>query len=287
MHYNSISANNTCLLEVLKIEQCSSLKSFPSGKLPSTLKQLQISDGMELESISERMVHNTMLEYLSIDCDPHLKILPECLHNLTFLSIGDCPGLESFPERGLPMPNLKTLLIVFCENLKFLPNQMQNLKSLEYLIVAFCPGLVFFPEGVLAPNLKYLKIDDCENLKAPLSEWGFHRLTSLSSLSIWSVLPEMVSLSDYECLLPTSLTDLEIHGLESLASLALQNLNSLKRLYISCCPKLWSLGLPPTLASLNISECPILKERCLKEKGEHWPNIADIPNIRIDHELIH
>ncbi|KAL6327636.1 hypothetical protein AAG906_022199 [Vitis piasezkii] len=87
MHYNSISANNTCLLEVLKIEQCSSLKSFPSGKLPSTLKQLEISDAMELESISERMVHNTMLEYLSIDCDPHLKILPECLHNLTFLSI--------------------------------------------------------------------------------------------------------------------------------------------------------------------------------------------------------
>ncbi|RVW63155.1 hypothetical protein CK203_055651 [Vitis vinifera] len=91
MHYNSISAKNTCLLEVLKIEQCSSLKSFPNGKLPSTLKQLEISDGMELESISERMMHNTMLEYLSIDCDPYLKILPECLHNLTFLSIGTPP----------------------------------------------------------------------------------------------------------------------------------------------------------------------------------------------------
>ncbi|RVW71210.1 hypothetical protein CK203_054379 [Vitis vinifera] len=50
------------------------------------------------------------------------------------------------------------------------------------------------------------------------------------------------------------------------------------KLYITRCPKLWSLSLPPTLASLNISECPILKERCLKEKGEHWPNIADFPN---------
>lgn len=65
-----------------------------------------------------------------------------------------------------------------------------------------------------------------------------------------------------------------------------QSLASLNKLRIVSCPKLRSLvpkeWLPPTLAQLKIKRCPILKRRCLKEKGKYWPKIAHIPYINID-----
>ncbi|KAJ9685385.1 hypothetical protein PVL29_017424 [Vitis rotundifolia] len=68
--------------------------------------------------------------------------------------------------------------------------------------------------------------------------------------------------------------------------MGLQSLTSLKELRILLCPKLRSLvpkeGLPPTLAELKIEGCPILKKRCLKEKGKYWRKIAHIPYIDID-----
>ena len=231
---------------------------------------------------------NTDLEYLELQGCPNLRTLPKCLNSLKVLYIVDCEGLECFPARGLTTPNLTRLEIGRCENLKSLPHQMRNLKSLQQLKIYQCPRVESFPEEGLAPNLTSLEIGDCKNLKTPISEWGLHALTSLSRLTIWNMYLPMVSFSNEERLLPTSLTNLDISRMRSLASLALQNLISLQSLHISYCRKLCSLGLlPATLGRLEIRNCPVLKERFLKDKGEYWSNIAHIPCIKLDGEYIH
>ncbi|KAL6327974.1 hypothetical protein AAG906_031318 [Vitis piasezkii] len=258
-------------LKQLKIRDCANLQTLPEGmmhhnsmvttyscclELPSTLKRLEIWDCRQFQPISEQMLHsNTALEHLSISNYPNMKILPGFLHSLTYLYIYGCQGLVSFPERGLPTPNLRDLYINNCENLKSLPHQMQNLSSLQELNIRNCQGLESFPECGLAPNLTSLSIRDCVNLKVPLSEWGLHRLTSLSSLYISGVCPSLASLSDDDCLLPTTLSKLFISKLDSLACLALKNLSSLERISIYRCPKLRSIGLPETLSRLEIRDC--------------------------------
>ena len=281
MHHNSTSSSNTCCLEDLWIRNCSSLNSFPTGELPSTLKKLTIVRCTNLESVSQKIAPNsTALEYLQLEWYPNLESLQGCLDSLRQLRINVCGGLECFPERGLSIPNLEFLEIEGCETLKSLTHQMRNLKSLRSLTISECPGLKSFPEEGLAPNLTSLEIANCKNLKTPISEWGLDTLTSLSKLTIRNMFPNMVSFPDEECLLPISLTSLKIKGMESLASLALHNLISLRFLHIINCPNLRSLGpLPATLAELDIYDCPTIEERYLKEGGEYWSNVAHIPRI--------
>ncbi|XP_019080014.1 putative disease resistance RPP13-like protein 1 [Vitis vinifera] len=281
MHHNSTSSSNTCCLETLLIDNCSSLNSFPTGELPFTLKKLSITRCTNLESVSEKMSPNsTALEYLQLMEYPNLKSLQGCLDSLRKLVINDCGGLECFPERGLSIPNLEYLKIEGCENLKSLTHQMRNLKSLRSLTISECLGLESFPKEGLAPNLASLGINNCKNLKTPISEWGFDTLTTLSHLIIREMFPDMVSFPVKESRLLFSLTRLYIDGMESLASLALCNLISLRSLDISNCPNLWSLGpLPATLEELFISGCPTIEERYLKEGGEYWSNVAHIPCI--------
>ncbi|RVW72202.1 putative disease resistance protein [Vitis vinifera] len=251
MHHKSSStvSKNTCCLEKLWIKNCSSLKFFPTGELPSTLELLCIWGCANLESISEKMSPNgTALEYLDIRGYPNLKILPECLTSLKELHIEDCGGLECFPKRGLSTPNLMHLRIWRCVNLRSLPQQMKNLTSVHTLSIRGFPGVESFLEGVF---------------------------------------PNMASFSDEESLLPPSLTYLFISELESLTTLALQNLVSLTELGIDCCLQAQFLELPATLGRLEITGCPIIKESCLKEKGGYWPNFSHIPCIQIDGSYIH
>ncbi|KAL6327686.1 hypothetical protein AAG906_022626 [Vitis piasezkii] len=277
MHHNSTHSNNACCLHILRIHDCESLNFFPIGELSPTLKRLEIWHCSNLESVSEKMSSNhTALEYLEMRGYPNLKILPECLHSVKQLKIEDCGGLEGFPERGFSAPNLRELHIWRCENLKCLPHQMKNLTSLQVLSMEDSPGLESFPEGGLAPNLKFLSIINCKNLKTPVSEWGLHTLTALSTLKIWKMFPGKASLWDNKCLFPTPLTNLHINHMESLTSLDLKNIISLQHLYIGCCPKLHSLRLRPiALASLEIIGCPLLQET-------KFPSIADIPKFKID-----
>ncbi|KAL6327943.1 hypothetical protein AAG906_031287 [Vitis piasezkii] len=245
------------LLRSLVLQNCPSLICFPNGELPATtLKHLRVEHCENLESLPEEMMHhkssstvgkNTCcLEKLWIkNCSslkhkgyPNLKILPECLTSLKELHIEDCGGLECFPERGLSTPNLRHLRIWRCVNLRSLPQQMKNLTSVHTLGIRGCPGVESFPEGGLPPNLTSLYVGWCQNLKTPISEWGLLTLTSLSELTICSMLPNMVSFSDEECLLPPSLTYLYISDLKSLTSLALQNLVSLTELGY-CLVEMW------------------------------------------------
>ena len=109
----------------------------------------------------------------------------------------------------------------------------------------------------------------------PISEWGLHTLTSLSTLKIWEMFPSIASLWDNECLFAASLTNLHINNMESLTSLDFRNITSLQHLYIGYCSKLHFLRLWGTkLASLEIIGCPIFKETIVG-------SIACIPKLKI------
>ncbi|KAL6340027.1 hypothetical protein AAG906_038862 [Vitis piasezkii] len=261
---------NSCALERVEIRDCPSLIGFPKGELPVTLKKLRIENCEKLQSLPERIDNNYTCR-------------------LEKLNVCGCPSLKSIP-RGYFPSTLEMLSIWDCEQLESIPgNLLENLTSLRLLIICNFPDVASSPEAFLNPKLKQLPISDCENMRWPLSGWGLRTLTSLDELVIYGPFPDLLSFSGSHLLLPTSLTSLglvNLHNLKSVTSMGLRSLMSLKRLEFHRCPKLRSFvpkeGLPPTLARLVIWECPILKKRCLKGKGNDWPKIAHIPYVEID-----
>jgi hypothetical protein len=79
---------------------------------------------------------------------------------------------------------------------------------------------------------------------------------------------------------------LDVTDLESLPEEWLGNLTSLQRLQIWDCPNLTSLpqGIRnlTSLHGLIIRDCPILGQRCQRQTGEDWPNIAHVPYVEVD-----
>ncbi|EEF41056.1 conserved hypothetical protein [Ricinus communis] len=60
----------------------------------------------------------------------------------------------------------------------------------------------------------------------------------------------------------------------------LQQLTSLRKSEIECCPNLQSNpeeGLPSSISFLSIWKCPLLERRCQQEGGEDWPKNSHIP----------
>ena len=116
-----------------------SLPSFPFGFF-TKLRDLSIMSCSNLES-------------LSIPNKPHHVDLT----SLKNIFIFHFPNLVSFPQGGLPTPNLERLWIMNCQKLKSLSPQMCTLlKSLEDLSAVICPEIVSFPEGGLPTTLSQL-----------------------------------------------------------------------------------------------------------------------------------
>ncbi|PRQ55099.1 putative P-loop containing nucleoside triphosphate hydrolase, leucine-rich repeat domain, L [Rosa chinensis] len=284
-------------LEDLKITECASLTSLSGngGRLPRTLKYLDLSDCERLESIIKTFHEDTCLEKLCILRCANLKSLPEGLCHLSALRmlwIEECGSLVSFPRGGWPS-NLACLSISICAQLEALPRGMDNLSSLQILLLRYCGGLASILKEGFPPNLINLEIGHPESCN-PLSEWGLHhldRLTSLETFSIFSVNPDVVSFPPKEVLLPKSLIKLDIAGFPNLKRLSssFQSLTSLESLEILGCPKLASIipeqgdHLPPSLTQLRIREgCPLLTKKYKPGKGRHWPKqIAHIPYVYV------
>ncbi|CAK9183585.1 unnamed protein product [Ilex paraguariensis] len=299
---------NSCL-EELHLEECASLRSLPMDTLSSTLTSLEIRNCKELESILEPIRLN-MEEpgcFRISDC-PNLKSLR--LYKPDFYCSLSYKKGQPFPTRNsLLTPNLRELSIGGIVNDISFASKFQSLTSLEQLWMTNCDNLESFPQENLPPNLTHIWITNCKKLK-PLSEWGLHRLSSLRYFGMSEVYPELHSLPD-ECWLPSTLTSLLIGGMPNLTSLSkgIHNLTSLNDLYIKDCPILRSLpdertlatlssldslyiedcpnlrSLPDkrtlaTLSCLSIRECPLLEQRCLKDKGADWHKIADIPYVQ-------
>ncbi|CAI0473680.1 unnamed protein product [Linum tenue] len=278
-------------LSALSITECNKLILRNVTSMES-LTTLRITKILKLVNLQEVMIHglgalSSLKELESLEDLLHHPVLPQ----LTELSITHSPELERFPERELlVLQTLTRLRFFFCENLRSLPNQLPHLTSLRLLEIILCESLESFPEGGLPLNLIMLTITNCKSLKQPISDWKLNRLTSLKRLSIVGECPstQVASFPDDEgLLLPTSLTFIHIAHFSELKSISkgLMCLNCLEELVIWHCPKLRSLpdeGLPPSLGCLKLYECPLLKPKCAKQKGEYWPIIHHIPCVAID-----
>ena len=324
MRNGSTDRNNSCVLESLEIEQCPSLICFPKGQLPTTLKSLSILACENLKSLPEEMMGTCALEDFSIEGCPsliglpkgglpatlkmliifdcrRLKSLPEgIMHQhstnaaaLQALEICTCPSLTSFPRGKFPS-TLKRLHIRGCKHLESISEGMfhSTNNSLQSLILGRYSNLKTLPDCLnTLTHLTSLVIQNCENIKTPLSQWGLSRLTSLKRLWISGMFPDATSFSDdpHSILFPTTLTSLilsRFQNLESLASLSLQTLTSLEELEIYDCPKLRSILpreglLPDTLSRLHARRCPHLTQMYSKEEGDDWLKIAHIPCVDI------
>ncbi|KAL2491601.1 putative disease resistance RPP13-like protein 1 [Abeliophyllum distichum] len=279
----------------LSVENCAFLELLPDNI--SSCRTLTIENCPKMMTSLEDC--STSLDRLTIGGWVNLNLtnLMGSFHNyssLTLLTIYECDGLESFPQGGLPTPNLRRLHIIHCRNLRSLPDGMEQLLSLEDMQVYDCPSLTeSFHQRNIPPNLTHLVISKC-GVK-PLGELDLHKLTSLETLGLGSVYPELVSFSNdnnQHYLLPPSLKTLYLGNLPNLETLSkgFQNLTSLRHLYLSNCPKLLALPMEDqlyNLRSLGITNCPLLKKRCLRNEGDYWPIIADIPDVKIDHRSIY
>ncbi|KAI9156431.1 hypothetical protein LWI28_006423 [Acer negundo] len=296
MHDSNMNERNTFSLKYLIIEGCPSLISLPREdelSANATLKEIEIEDCENLQSLPEKMVcNNTSLEILKVsgchciesfprgafqlpmptiisstvlelkelvisNCR-NLQLLPEGLHNLALLvhfEIDRCPLLQSFPEPGLPASMLRSIRISNCQNLNRLPNRMYSLTCLQELSINGCSSIVSIPEGGLPAYLMSLSILDCENLK-PSSEWGLHRLTCLTEFSFGGC-ESLVSFPE-GWLLPTSVSSLHLERLPNLKSLP----KGLKNL-INC------------LETLEIWECDNLKTLPEKQPSTMLSNLWD------------
>ncbi|KAL6326905.1 hypothetical protein AAG906_012181 [Vitis piasezkii] len=216
--------NNNCLRRLI-VKGCGSLTSFPNV---ASLEYLEIKNCGKVELLlpQDIMMHNcypslrgfviksscdslrlfplgffTKLEHLLFRRFANLEALyiPDGLHHvdltsLQCISIWDCPNLVSFPQGGLPTPNLRMLLIGNCKKLKSLPQQMHTLiTSLQDLTIVDCPEIDSFPQGVcqlsfpekwlLPSTLSFVGIYGFPNLKS-LDNMGLHDLKSLETLKI-------------------------------------------------------------------------------------------------------
>ncbi|KAL2491148.1 putative disease resistance RPP13-like protein 1 [Abeliophyllum distichum] len=288
-----LSIQEIVVIGFLDIENCASVESLP--KNVTSCRELTIINCPSLKMMTSLEDCSTSLEDLIIGRWVNLNLtnLMGSFHNyssLTSLYIFGCDGLESFPEGGLPIPNLRRLYVRGCRNLRSLPDGMEQLLSLENLRVFNCPSLT--ESFNIPPNLIHLGINNCR--VKPLRELDLHKLTSLESFSLDSVYAQLVSFSndDQHYLLPPSLKSLYLWNLPNLETLSkgFQNLTSLQHLDLWHCPKLEALPMEDhlyNLLSLSISKCPLLKKRCLRNEGDYWPLIADIPKVQIDGRSIY
>ncbi|TYI83829.1 hypothetical protein E1A91_D05G320400v1 [Gossypium mustelinum] len=311
------------LLEKLRLDFCSEIRSLPEVRVPIKLKRFSISfcENLDysdiflyasLESLEIGSGKCYGLESFPLGSFPMVKCVrisrcedlkfisaaSEGAHHqhLNSLEIYFCQKLISFQiEDGLAVTNLTRLKLVCCGSLKSLPEQMHSVfPSLEYLEIVICPEIERVPKEGLPSKLKEIRIGGSDKLIESLirkREWSLRTLPSLTNLDIWGSEVEMECFPD-EHLLPSSLSSLWIRFLPNLKSLeykGFQHLTSLCDLCIYSCPKLQSMPpnmLPPSLSRLSICGCPLLEKRCKKEEGKDWANISHIPVIEIDGEVI-
>ncbi|RYR23994.1 hypothetical protein Ahy_B02g057489 isoform A [Arachis hypogaea] len=242
------------------------------------------------------------LRYLDLSWSA-VKTLPESLCNLCnlqTLKLEGCSKLTMLPNGMYNLVNLRHLNIRGTPLKKMptgmgkLPRDMNSLlPNLEYLDIRRCPNICRLPEGGLPPNLKELRVGECEEQVRGVSWLG--NLDNLTHLTISGHGRESRIKSYPEVgLLPCfpSLTTLHIqnfYNLEILDCNELLHLTSLQQLHIEFCMNLNDMEgekLPPSLLILKIDDCDFLGADCKDKHQQTWSKISHIPTIQVNGEQI-
>ncbi|GLT32741.1 hypothetical protein SLA2020_073860 [Shorea laevis] len=223
MRMDGSSSSNTSVLmsrlESLEICGCHSLKSFPRGKLPTSLKYLILENCEGLESLPDvDGDHNKSDLHLELQNLPCFYSSQSSCHQLPaflkeFTVDGGGEWLESFPEKMLQhCTGLQCISISRCKILKSLPN-LDCVSNLVNLQIYSCEVLESLPKelGLCTPNLKTLELGGCENFKSLPNT--MYQLESLQSLLMLSC-PSIEFIPDGG--LPPNLTDLQLFNCENL-----------------------------------------------------------------------
>ncbi|XP_030510991.2 putative disease resistance RPP13-like protein 1 isoform X1 [Cannabis sativa] len=293
-------------LEVVSLHSKNCCLSLLSIQHLSSLKVIYIYD-MAID-IPNEFCNNSMHN--------SFRVLEEI--HLTKITTSNWSFINTNYQKGDIFPCLKKFVLVGCGKLNVaLP--MGNFPSLEKMFVCYCDELVtVFPSstdidvaypslrtmyisgcsrlesvsemGLLPFSLESLHIESCNTVIESRMQWNLQRLSKLTELSLDDY-RGMVDSFPEEGLLPSSLTHITIKNFDKLIALnangfhhltSLQQLNLYKLEKFECLP----VGLPHTLTSLRIVDCPLLIPRCKREIGEDWPNIQHIPYIIIDNQRV-
>ncbi|KAH1063214.1 hypothetical protein J1N35_028201 [Gossypium stocksii] len=255
-----VSISNFPSLCELSIQGCAELVDDCSSpaKEVSSLQTLSLSNISKFNIPADRkMLRFGNSEHFEINGWEELASLSQHGFSLVghrFITVRSCPQLQSLEaeeaEEAELQPDkisrVESLKIAHCERLNRLPQVLHELTFLTVMEIQGCRSLVSFAENNLPPNLKKLRIRNCENLEYLVDEKE-----------------ENKSMSSTLCLLKELSID-ECPSLMSLSSKGHKNIcNQLQLLEIAYCSKLSCLFsntmFPITLKRLGISNCPELE----------------------------
>ncbi|TYJ38806.1 hypothetical protein E1A91_A04G018900v1 [Gossypium mustelinum] len=241
----------------LSVEGCAELVddcSSPANEL-SSFQTLSLSNLSKFNIPADRtMLRFGTSEHFEIGGCEELTSLSQHGFSLVghrFISVSGCPQLQSLEaEEAELQPNkisrVESLKIAYCDRLNRLPQVLHELTFLTVMEIRGCRGLVSFAENNFPPNLKKLKIADCDNLEYLVDEKEDNK-------NISCTLCLLENLSIYKC---PSLMSLSSKGHKNIC-------NQLQLLQITGCSKLSCLfsntKFPITLKCLIIKGCPELE----------------------------
>ncbi|XP_074306842.1 putative disease resistance protein RGA3 [Silene latifolia] len=305
----------------LKLDELSSIESLDIIKGCTRLTLLYMWRLSLLTRLPDELANCRNLQELELRDLKQLMYLPslksmECLESLRIF----CQSLISLPDdffHGLSA--LHTLYIVGCKNLRRLPSSFKELTFLQKIGIYECElenvppanlsmfrelwflnipsysavSLRFMLEATeQLPNIEVIGVQgfkDEQQLEEYFSDMTpFLRLQSLKELILHGrsnirALPEQLGLL-------TRITTLRISGFEDLEEIPdwLCNLSSLATLSFLIChslrrfPSKEAMLRLTRLRCLTITNCPLLKESYVKDRGPEWHKVEHLSYIQVD-----
>jgi hypothetical protein len=221
-----------------------------------------------------RFFYNMRLQYL-----PPLNKLP-FLKSLSLM--WHMKALEYISEEEDSVSN------VFGGSSSSSSKPIEFFPSLSSLDIRNCPNLKGWwrkdydnePDHLLLPSfpcLSQLEIGNCPKLTS-MPPFPYIKESLKLSFTSSKVLQQTMKMGTRQraSTATTSTSSSSCFPLSQLQSLELTEVNDLESL-----PEEW-LGNLTSLQRLVIRGCPILGQRCQRQTGEDWPNIAHVPYVEVD-----
>ncbi|XVF79433.1 hypothetical protein PTKIN_Ptkin14bG0222800 [Pterospermum kingtungense] len=301
-------------LVYLENEGTSGLKFMPKGMerlmCLRTLKEFVVSDRGDdvscslqgLGKLTRLQGHLRIKELGNVAMDARLSAKTG-LRKLTLEFKGNNLHAENeaFVVEALePPPNLENLEIWSLHGPTLFPNWMMSLNMLKSVSFSFCSNWESLPRMGKLPSLEFLAICWVSNVKKVGEEFLGIEREDLGQTSSSVTNNTIVAFPNLETLQFYYLENWEeweyekisrrSHegggGLEDSSCITIDVMPRLQSLTISNCQKLKALPHhllqnTSTIQKLLIKDCRILEERFEEGRGEDWPYISNIPNIKI------